>query len=227
VPNNESIVKPPSHCPNCGHQLNTIDLLPVFGYIIRRAKCKHCDERISSIYLFGELLTLLFFILIPIFIGFSIELIIAYPFAMLFVVVAISDLKYKIIPDKITYPGMVFFLLLRVFIHPLGFWDYIIGAFLGGGLLLLIAILSRGGIGGGDIKLFFLIGLVLGWQNTLLALFLATLVGTVVGGILILLGFVKRKQMVPFGPAIIIGAMAAYLFGNEIWHWYFSIIIGG
>ncbi len=225
VPNNESIVLPPSHCPTCKGRLNFIDLIPVFGFIIRRGRCRHCAAKISPIYIFGELLTLLLFLLIPIYIGFTIELIVAYPFAILMIIVTISDLKYKIIPDKIIYPGMILFLLLRIFIHPLGFWNYIIGAFLGGGLLLLIAIISRGGIGGGDIKLFFLIGLVLGWQNTLLTLFLAAFLGTLVGGVLMLLGAIKRKQMVPFGPFITVGAIIAYLFGNNILDWYLSFFL--
>lgn len=223
VPNNESIFMPPSHCPTCKGRLNFIDLIPVFGFIICRGRCRYCDTKISPIYIFGELLTLLLFILIPIYMGFTIELIVAYLFAILMIIVTISDLKYKIIPDKFVYPGIIIFLLLRIFIHPLGFWDYIIGAFLGGGLLLLIAILSRGGIGGGDIKLFFLIGLVLGWQNTLLTLFLAALLGTIIGGVLMLLGFIKRKQLVPFGPFITVGAMVAYLFGNNIWFWYLNL----
>ena len=223
IPNKESIVYPPSHCPTCDHRLSALDLVPVLSYVGLKGKCRYCGDKISPIYPFGELLTLVVFLLIPYFFGFSKELIVAYPFAMIMIAVTLSDIRYQLIPDRITYPGMILLFVLRIFVHPLPIWQYLVGAVLGGGLLLLIAILSRGGMGGGDIKLFFLIGLVLGWQNTLLALFLSTGIGAVIGGLLILLRITKRKQMIPFGPFIFVGTMITYFLGNQIWGWYLHL----
>ncbi|MFT9487653.1 A24 family peptidase [Tepidibacillus infernus] len=223
IPKNESIIYPPSHCPSCQHRLSVLDLIPVLSYIGLKGKCRYCRVKISPIYPLGELLTLVLFFLIQFSFGFSKELIIAYPFAMIMIAATLSDLKYQVIPNRITYFGIALFLILRFWIHPLSIWNYWIGAVLGGGLLLLIAILSRGGMGGGDIKLFFLIGLVLGWQNTLLALFLSTGIGAVIGGILMLLGVVKQKQLIPFGPFIFIGTMITYFLGNQIWQWYLGL----
>ena len=222
VPKKESIAYPPSHCVSCNHRLSVLDLVPVLSYLGLRGKCRYCGERISSIYPLGELLTLVLFILIPLHFGFSKELIIAYPFIIIMITVTLSDLKYQIIPNKITYPGIILFFIIRMFYHPYPIWSYIIGAVIGGGLLLLVAILSRGGMGGGDIKLFFLIGLVLGWQNTLLAIFLSTAIGSIIGGFLMLFRVVKRKQMIAFGPFIFIGSIITYFLGNQIWFWYLN-----
>jgi leader peptidase (prepilin peptidase)/N-methyltransferase len=223
VPLKQSIVTPGSHCPNCGHALNWLDLLPLISYILFRGKCRYCNEKVSPIYFLGELTTLILFLLIPIQFGLNLEMLIAYPFMMVLVVVLISDLQYKIIPDRIIIPGIILFFLMRLFIHPLPIWDYLIGAVGGGILLLLIAIVSRGGMGGGDIKLFFLLGVVLGWQLMLLTLFIAALLGTVIGGILLLVKRVKRGEPIAFGPFIVVAAVVAYFWGNQIIEWYISI----
>lgn len=176
----------------------------------------------SLLYPLGMLLTLIIFILIPITFGFTKELLIAYPFSMIMITVTLTDLKYQIIPNKIIYPGIVLILALRLFINPLPLWSYLLGGAIFGGLILLIAIISRGGMGGGDIKLFFLVGLALGLQNTLLAFFISSFAGAIVGGGLLLFRKVKAKQLIPFGPFIFVGAMIAYFFGNNIWAWYLS-----
>lgn len=173
-------------------------------------------------YLLGILLTLVIFILIPITFGLTKELLIAYPFSMIMITLTLTDLKYQIIPNKIIYPGIVLILALRLFINPLPLWSYLLGGAIFGGLILLIAIISRGGMGGGDIKLFFLVGLALGLQNALLAFFISSFAGAIVGGGLLLFRKVKAKQLIPYGPFIFVGAMTAYFFGDIIWAWYLS-----
>lgn len=224
TPKGESIVYPPSHCPHCNHRLGALDLIPVISFLFLKGKCHYCGEKISNIYPFGELLTFIILLIIPYYSPFSTEWIIIYPFMMMMIAATLSDLKYNIIPNSITYSGIFLFLILRIFIHPLPVWSYFLGSIIGGGIFLLLAILSRGGMGGGDIKLFFLIGLVLGWQNTVLAIFLSSFVGTLIGGTLLLFGVVKRKQFVPFGPFIFIGTLITYFYGNEIWSFYLSYI---
>lgn len=173
-------------------------------------------------YALGMLLTLIIFILIPLTFGFTKELLIAYPFSLIMITVTLTDLKYQIIPNKIVYPGIVLILLLRLFINPLPIWSYLLGGAIFGGLILLIAVISKGGMGGGDIKLFFLVGLALGVQNTLLAFFISSFAGAIVGGGLLLFRKVIAKQLIPFGPFIFVGAMIAYFFGDSIWAWYLS-----
>lgn len=104
-------------------------------------------------------------------------------------------------------------------------WDSILGAFTGFGLLLLIAIVTKGnGMGFGDVKLYFLIGIVLGFQNVLLSFFLAALLGSVIGGVALLTGIVTRKQPIPFGPFIAVSAIICYFFGENIVEWYINWI---
>lgn len=227
VPQKESILKPGSHCPHCEEPLRWRDLIPVFSYVLSLGRCRNCKEAISPLYLLGELTTLLLFLLIPLRIGLDWELLVAYPLMMILVVVLISDLKYKIIPDRIIYPGIVLIFILRIFIHPLGFSSYVIGALTAGLLLLLIAIVSRGGMGGGDIKLFFLLGLALGWQGALLTLLISVFAGTFVGLALMLSGRVKRGEPIAFGPYIVVGAVIAYFWGAEIIDWYIGFFMGG
>lgn len=155
IPKNESIITPPSHCPNCQRRLTAIDLVPVFSYICLRGKCRTCEAKISPIYVVSELATGLLFAFSYIQLGLSIELAIALFFISLLAIIVVSDLKYMIIPDKV----LLFFLPLLIlgrFVSPIEpWWDAFLGGAVGFGILLLIAVISKGGMGGGDIKLFF------------------------------------------------------------------------
>ena len=100
----------------------------------------------------------------------------------------------------------------------------LIGAFAGGGLLLVLAIVSGGGMGGGDVKFAFALGFWLGWQGTLLGLFLGFVLGGVGSMLLLLFRLRGRKDFIPFGPFIAIGAWVALLYGNRILQWYFGFL---
>ncbi len=214
IPINQPLFQKRLECPSCKTKLHPIDMIPIVSYSIFRGKCRYCQNKISLIYPFGESLTLLIFLLIPLYFKNSYELIIVYTFIMLMISTTLSDIKYQIIPDKMTYSGFFLIFFLRLFIHPLPIWHYLLGSLLGGGFLFIIAFITKGGVGGGDIKLFFVIGLVLGWQNTLLALLFSTTIGAVVSGMLLIIGVVKRKQMIPFGPFIFIGTILTYFLDN-------------
>src|SRR5690606_404869 len=131
--------------------------------------------------------------------GFTPELIVAILFASLLVIITVSDIAYMLIPDRVLLPFAMVFLVLRFFIPLDPWWDSILGAVVGFLLLFLIAVVSKGGMGGGDIKLFFVIGLVLGTTGTLLTLFMASLVGAIAGVIQLRLKKAGRKTPVPFG----------------------------
>ena len=225
IPQNHSVVKPPSHCPNCQRRLTFLDLIPVFSYILLKGKCRSCGQKIQWIYPVIELCTGILFSVAYLNLGFSKELIVALLFISLLVIITVSDLAYMLIPDKI----LVFFgalLILARIVSPLNpWWDSIIGAFLGFGILLLIAILSKGGMGGGDIKLFFVIGLVLGMIPTLLTLFLAAGIGVIVGLVQLKLMNKGRKTPVPFGPSISIAAVIVYFYGANILEWYTNLLL--
>ena len=224
VPKKESIISPPSHCPNCKRTLRAIDLIPVVSYGLLRGKCRTCGVRISPIYMCIEAATALLFAYATWQIGLTWELFVALVFISLLMIITVSDIFYMLIPDKV----LLFFLPLLVIgrmLSPLTpWWDSLLGAVVGFLVLLFIAVLSKGGMGGGDIKLFFLIGLVLGTLHTLMTLFLAAVFGLVVGGALLLIRKQGRKTPIPFGPAIVAAALFVYFYGDQLIELYVGLL---
>ncbi|MBP2240591.1 leader peptidase (prepilin peptidase)/N-methyltransferase [Cytobacillus eiseniae] len=220
VPMKESIVKPRSHCPKCNHILGPLELIPVVSYLIQGGKCRRCKAPVSPLYPVMELVTGLLFAAAPLIIGWSYELIIAWTLISLLVIIFVSDFSYMLIPDKVLLVFTGLFLVERIFLPLSPWWDSAAGAAVGFILLLFIAIISKGGMGGGDIKLFAVIGFALGVKLVLLSFFLATLFGALFGLVGMLLGKVKKGKPIPFGPYIAIGTIVAYFFGDVILQWY-------
>lgn len=223
VPKKESIVSPPSHCTACGRRLGVIDLVPLFSFLLLKGKCRGCAARISPIYPFMELLTGLLFVLSYWMLGFSMELVIALLLMSLLIIITVSDIAYMLIPDKVLLPFGILLLVLRLWIPLTPWWDSLLGAAVGFLILLLIAVVSKGGMGGGDIKLFFVIGLVLGTVHTLLTLFLAALIGSIVGLVFLKRTGQGRKTPIPFGPSIAAAAIIVYFWGTPIVSWYMNL----
>jgi leader peptidase (prepilin peptidase)/N-methyltransferase len=170
-----------------------------------------------------ETLTGLLFVTALLRFGFSIETLAASVFLSILITVAVIDIHHRIIPNGIVLTGFVLGIPLVIY-TPGSLWNGILGALLGGGLLLLVAIASRGGMGGGDIKLAAMAGIYLGWQNVLLMLFLAFLTGSAVGVTIILRQRKSLKEAIPFGPFLALGAAIALLWGREIILWYLHIV---
>lgn len=223
VPKQESIVRPRSHCTSCKRTLTGIDLVPVFSWLFLRGKCRTCGSKVSPIYPVIELATGLLFMLSLYVFGFTAELFVAFTLISLLIIIIVSDLAYMIIPDKVLLFFAPLLVVERVFIPMDLWWDPIIGAIFGFVLLLLIAIISKGGMGGGDIKLFFVIGLALGFKLTLVTFMLATFLGALYGVIGITFGKHKKKQPIAFGPFIAVGALLSYFYGMEIIQWYIHL----
>ncbi|MEC1748019.1 prepilin peptidase [Schinkia azotoformans] len=220
IPNNQSIVKPRSACPNCQKQLTAMQLIPIFSYVLQKGQCKNCNEKISPIYPSTELLTAILFTISPLLVGWSMELIVALTLVSMLIIIVVSDIKYMLIPDKVLIFFAPLFIIERIFIPLDPWWNPILGAAIGFGLLLLIAIVSRGGMGGGDIKLFAILGLVLGWKLVLLAFFMSTLFGSIFGIIGLLIKKVERGKPMPFGPYIALGTIVTYYWGEILINWY-------
>jgi leader peptidase (prepilin peptidase) / N-methyltransferase len=227
VPEGKSIVSPRSSCPKCGHQLRAYELIPVISYLFQRGKCRQCKVGISPVYPLFELLTGVLFAAAYHLLGWSSELIIALTLISLFIIITVSDLAYMLIPDKVLLVFAGIFAIERLFMPLSPWWDSFTGGAAGFIILLFIAIISRGGMGGGDIKLFALVGFVVGFKTMLLSFFLATFYGAFFGISAMLLGFVKRKQAIPFGPFIAIGTLTAYFFGDNIVAWYLQFFMNG
>jgi leader peptidase (prepilin peptidase)/N-methyltransferase len=142
------------------------------------------------------------------------------------IVITAIDLEHQIIPDVISLPGILIGLALSFFAYiPVPFWESVIGAFLGGAIFFTIAYLSRGGMGGGDIKLIAMIGSFLGWQKMLLTIFISSLSGSIIGVILMGLGKKGRKSKIPYGPFLALGGAIALFFGDWLIELYLAFTL--
>lgn len=213
-----------SVCPHCCHQLAWYENIPLLSFLIQQGKCRHCKGRISYIYPTTELLTGVLFAMSFSTIGFQLELITALLFVSMLMIIFVSDIKYMLIPNKVLLFFLSFFILLRIMVPLEPWWSPIIGAIIGLGLLALIIILSRGGMGAGDMKLFGVLGIVLGIKNVLLAFFLSCMIGAIIGVLLLITKIVGRKQPVPFGPYIVLGSLIAYFYGDTLLNWYINLL---
>jgi len=233
IPRGESIIKPGSYCPKCGKQIKWYDNIPLVSYALLRGRCRYCGKRISIQYPLIELITGFLFLLT--YQKFRTE-----PFTMVIflflilslVIVSAIDLQTYTIPNKFTYPLIVLGLVsspLNSFLKEYSgiivssseelslIFSSFIGLLIGGSILYLIALLGRNifkreAMGGGDIKLISGVGAFLGLVNVLWVIFLASLLGAITGGALIILGKYKRFQQIPFGIYISLGTMLVFLF---------------
>ena len=217
----ESFLRGRSFCPHCGHILSFGDLIPVLSFLILKGKCRYCSQKISWQYPLVEISTgLLFISLLNLT---QVRPVYFYLLLMgcFLIIIFVYDLKYYIIPDKIIYPAIVIAFLYTLRDPASLMKPGLTAAFLASAFFLIIVILSRGKwMGIGDIKLAFLIGLILGWPKILPALFLAFLIGAIIGIGLIVAGKKTLKSEVPFGPFLVIGTFIAIFFGDEIINFY-------
>jgi len=223
-----------SECPHCHHALAAKDLVPVLSWLWLRGKCRYCHKPISLQYPAVELITAGLFALSYLrlapsgtaWFGFIIWL----GVASAFVALAVYDLRWLILPDKIVLP-LVAFVAAGLMIQAAGFglsWGTVarhgFAALALGAAFYILASLAGGKLmGGGDVKLGTLMGLILGLRATLLATLLAFNLAALVGIALIIMHLRKRTDYIAFGPFLIIGTIIAYLYGQGIIEWYLRL----
>ena len=224
LPAGRSIVTPPSACGSCGHRLGVFDMIPVLSYFFFGGKCRYCGVPYSPRYALVELLTGCLFALCGLYYLPGIPLALVFVFVASLVVLTFVDLDHQIILDEVlvvmTAAGAAY-----VALHTGNWWDALYGALFAGGLMLLIFILSRGGMGAGDVKLSFVLGLWLGLKASVVCLMLAFVTGGVIGVLLLATGIKKRRDPIPFGPFLCIGAYISLLFSPYIIYYYWSLFI--
>jgi len=231
LPRNESIVNPPSHCPVCQQKLAVKDLIPVFSYLRLRGRCRYCQAAIPRRLFWVELATGLIFAFLYWHYGLSPELGVMAFYACLFIIIFVIDLEHGLILNKVVYPGMVVALLLALYPWP---WlnDSIVmrvayaalGGAIGFGIFLLIAVISRGGMGWGDVKLAALIGLATGFPLVFFSIIMGAILGGIVAVALVIAKKRKRRQTIPFGPFLALAAMITLLWGSNILSWYLGLM---
>jgi len=224
---NKSFLKGRSYCPHCKHILNWQDLIPLLSFLFLKGRCRYCQKPISLQYPLVELVTGLLFVSFFIFhFSFFIFLI-----ACFLIIIFVYDLRHYIIPDKIIYPAIlvsgIWYLVSSIFLGLYTKYEIlntIYSAFGAAAFFLLIVLISRGKwMGVGDIKLAFLMGLVLSPPKILVALFLAFFIGAIIGVGLIISGKKTLKSEVPFGPFLVTGTFIALFFGEKIIQCYLNL----
>ncbi len=215
LPRGESLIYPSSHCTNCNHKLGILDLFPIFSYLFLGGKCRYCKEKISLFYPIFEFTTgVLFAISYKVF-GASIDFFIAIILISTLLIIIISDYQTMIIPDEL----LIFsFILLAICIYiKSGLKGLIIS--IGAGVLSFLFMFAlkkigdflfkKESMGGGDIKLMFILGLTLGFPEAILTVFLASFIGLPVS---LWILYKKKNHEIPFGPFLAVGAIIILLF---------------
>lgn len=228
-----------STCDSCRQKLTVLDLIPLFSWLLLRGRCRHCQKKVSFYYPLVELVSLITFVLFYLywplsFIGWDLVLFIGWLFILVgLLALSIYDLRWWLLPNKILYPVFILgLLLLGVRLLDQGdlslllkaLWSFLAG----GGLFYLLFQVSDRHIGGGDVKLGFLLGiLLLNWQLSLLTIFLSCLGGTIFVIPLLLWqkkSKIKLQTKLPFGPFLILSALSSFLFGEQIINWYLGFV---
>lgn len=226
-----SAIKGRSICDHCRKQISWFDNIPLLSFLLLRGKCRFCRQTISREYPLIELLVGIQFVwvywLLKINFNFFNRIEGWYSFGLLIywlglfagiLAIAIYDWKYYLIPDQILWP-LIIMAFSRLFISQN--WPVLFSAFATMGFLGGLYWLTRGkGMGFGDVKLGFLLGLVLGWPLVAVSLILAFLTGSIAGVILILVKHKNLKTKIAFGPFLALGLVLAKLWGWDLWLWY-------
>jgi prepilin signal peptidase PulO-like enzyme (type II secretory pathway) len=237
-----------SYCPQCRTKIAWYDNIPLLSYLLLRGRCRHCHKTISIQYPLVEFAAGILFLLVflhifhlsiffyPGFLDFTSEQIFIlfrdWFFVSVLLAIFLFDWQWMVIPDIITLPAILIFLVINIFaivvlrIDNIIWQNLFFSGIIGGGFFLAQYIVSKGKwIGGGDVRLGFLMGIVLGWPDILTALFLAYILGTLISLPLLL---AKKKQLnsqVPFGIFLAIAAVITLFWGKDILHWYFTFYL--
>jgi len=225
----ESFLKGRSFCPHCKHTLAWQDLIPILSFLFLRGKCRYCSQKISWQYPLVEFFTGVLFVLVFWQTIYDLRFMIYELVIVCFlIIIFVYDLKHYLIPDKVIYPAIlisgIWYFVSSIFLNLYTKYEIlntIYSAFGAALFFLLIVLISREKwMGIGDIKLAFLMGLILSWPKILVALFLAFFIGAVIGIGLIAAGKKTLKSEVPFGPFLITGTFIALFWGEKLFNWY-------
>ena len=229
IPAALSIVHPGSSCPHCGYAIPFYDNIPILSYLLLRGKCRRCHAKISPRYAMVETLGGLFALACLLRFGPTLPAGIYFIFIAVLLVVTFIDIDHRIIPNRISLPGIPIFFVLSLLLPDVTPLESALGILAGGGILWVVAktyfwLKKIDGMGLGDVKLLAMIGPVVGWRGVLFTIFIASAVGTLVG----VIHMVRSRQLslklaIPFGPFLSIGAILYLFFGTELIYWYFSL----
>lgn len=251
IPRDESVVLPASRCPVCQAPIKSYDNIPVLSWLLLGGRCRQCQARISALYPAVELLAGLLFLACYLVFGVTLEALKWGVFSALLIVLTITDVRERILPDKVNFTGLGMGLALSFFTRPvdgaalwlanrlfefppprpvLSFTDALLGAGAGSSLLWVVAegyfrLRGREGMGLGDVKMMAMAGSFLGLKRTLLTILAGSLLGSVIGLLLIALASKGRDYELPFGTFLGAGALLVVFFGTPALDWYQSLLV--
>lgn len=231
IPLGQSIVFARSHCIACKKPILKRDLIPVISYLLLGGRCRSCNTVISIRYMLTELANAVLYIILFFTFGFSVEFVLYAILTSVLLVITLIDIEHTIIPDglliTVLATGLMYHTLNLFWFAKQGYMGNIINAAIGffaASLILYLAmVISKGGMGGGDIKMMAVFGLCIGWQKILLALILAAGIGSLVGIYLMIAKKADKKTAIPFGPYLAAGILTAILYGDKLIKWYLGL----
>lgn len=232
LPKREKVIFSRSICPNCSHRLSFFDLIPIFSFLFLGGRCRYCKAKISWQYPLVEFITGLLFLLTFLKLSqeftvyslqFSVFLFRDWLFISVMVFVFVYDLKYMLIEDAVVVPSIV-----AVFFLNLLAGQSLVSILIGGVVSWLFffsqyVLTKKKGLGEGDLRLGILMGLMFGWPNVLIAIFVSYLIGGLISLILIISGKKKLFSKVPLGPFLAVGSVLTMFFGSKIIDFYFNL----
>jgi leader peptidase (prepilin peptidase)/N-methyltransferase len=233
VPRGESVVRPPSACPGCGRQIRPAENVPVVSWLVLRARCRGCGERISAVYPAVEVATGVLFVLVFLRFGLSWELPAFLYAAAIAVALTVVDIRLHRLPDAIVLPSYVVVgVLLVVAAAAAGEWGDLVRALIGGTILLvayfLMVLAYPAGMGLGDVKLAGILGALLGWVGwgaLAVGAFGAFVLGGAFALVLVLMRRAGRGSGIPFGPWMMLGAAIGIGAGQQIFDAYLGLVL--
>ena len=248
VPAKRSLLTPASHCPTCGRRLPALELVPVLSYLLLRGRCRTCDARIPMRTLWVELSTGLLFAFLWWHHGPTWQLVLSTVYGCILLVLLVTDLEHKLIPNVIILPATGLALLaipLQPWIAPSRYYHYalarlmmsaeggaalsnaqmsmlsqLLGGLIAFAVFLLIWLTAPGGMGAGDLKLAALAGLITAFPGAIAAVLGSFVLGGAVGVVLLLGGVAKRKTAVPFAPFLAVSTFLVMVYGDSLLHLY-------
>jgi len=229
VPRRESFVAGRSRCPHCGGTIAGYDNIPILSWLLLRGRCRNCDASIPARYPLTELAMAGLFAATVLILGTddATELTLGFAFGALLVVITLTDLERRVIPNAVLGAGAVVAVAVAAVGDPSSLPDRAIAGAAAGGGLLLVALVYPRGMGMGDVKLAAVMGLYLG-SSVAPALLIAFAAGALVGLAMIARGGAQaRKQAVPFGPFLALGGIVALWYGNALVAWYLATFFNG
>jgi leader peptidase (prepilin peptidase)/N-methyltransferase len=227
LPAEQSLLRPPSTCPRCGHRIAWYDNVPVVSWLVLRGKCRSCGNPISLQYPLIEALVGVLWVGAYLAWGLSVHGLAGALFGTILLGIGITDARHYLIPDEYTWGGLVIGLAASLAGGWQGFLQAVIGAAAGFGLLFAVGVggkwmFREEAMGGGDIKMMAMVGSFVGWRGVLLTVFAGAALGSL---IFVPLSF-KKKRLVPFGVFLAVGAAVAFVFGDAIIAWYGHFLKG-